>query len=110
MLFDYLFEQYSTCLSQTFRDIIDCSVHLNKTLSDVHKCTYLCSLGNDARIREQLGHAEEQSGQPDYKAEALRNAIIQPGPPMNTPDILHSFYDQVETKFRGLKALGNKSR
>jgi len=104
---------------QTFWDCYECAVHLNTSLSDVQKFTYLrllvdgaaqsCIAGfqlTNANYTKAVELLQKRFGQQDKIADALMQGLIQLPSPSNDADCLQTFSDRMETSIRGLESLG----
>ena len=89
---------------QTFWDIYECAVHLNTSLSDVQKFTYLrslvdcaaqsCTAGfqlTNANYTEAVELLQKRLGQKDKIADALMQGLIQLPSPSNDADCCKHF-------------------
>ena len=107
---------------QTFWDSYKSTVHLNATLSDVQKFTYLRSLIHgsasspiagfpltNANYSNAIDLLKQRFGQPHKLRANYMQSLIDIQKPDNSVVSLRTFHDKIETCIRGLKSLGQCS-
>jgi hypothetical protein len=104
---------------QTFWDCFESSVHLNTTLSDVQKFSYLRSLLHDdaasciagfplthVNYTKAVDLLKQRFGQPHKIISTYMQSLLELPRPENNRSSLQHFHDKLETYIRGLESLG----
>ena len=107
---------------QYFWDSYESTVHLNHTLTDVQKFSYLKSLlqfdaanvisgltMTNANYHKAIELLTKRYGQPHKITNAYMRSLLDLDAPMDTLESLRSFHDKSEAYIRGLESLGQSS-